>query len=67
MNRVWLDISNRIDPLQTEALGELDRLATELGLIVRHALAREQKTAGKAMQESAWAFHSGDRISTGRT
>ena len=43
MNRVWLDISNRIDPLQTEALGELDRLATELGtpFVVVGATARD--------------------------
>ncbi|MGM0552308.1 MAG: nucleotidyl transferase AbiEii/AbiGii toxin family protein [Pseudomonadota bacterium] len=43
MNRVWLDISNRIDPLLAEALGEVDRLAADLGIpfVVVGATARD--------------------------
>ena len=33
MNRIWLDVSNRIDPLLAEALGEIDRLAADLGIL----------------------------------
>ena len=32
MNRIWLDVSNRIDPVLAEALGEIDRLAADLGI-----------------------------------
>ncbi|WP_019623942.1 nucleotidyl transferase AbiEii/AbiGii toxin family protein [Thioalkalivibrio thiocyanoxidans] len=43
MNRVWLDVSNRIDPLLAEALGEINRLAADLGIpfVVVGATARD--------------------------
>lgn len=43
MNRVWLDVSNRIDPLLAEAMGEIDRLAADLGIpfVVVGATARD--------------------------
>ncbi|MGM0672508.1 nucleotidyl transferase AbiEii/AbiGii toxin family protein [Thioalkalivibrio sp.] len=43
MNRVWLNVSNRIDPLLAEALGEIDRLAADLRIpfVVVGATARD--------------------------
>ncbi|WP_028492466.1 nucleotidyl transferase AbiEii/AbiGii toxin family protein [Thioalkalivibrio sp. ALE19] len=43
MSTVWLDVSNRIDPLLAEVLGEVESLAAELGIpfVVVGATARD--------------------------